>query len=517
MVKGIHKTLYIFLTLFIGLLIVSSFFIRAEYNYVAYGDVPILRAQRLIPFLFLIIVLAILGVLLYKLCLRLNTYSAKIIIPVVLSVSFILQLSIVLLFPRIPTDDSQMVIELALWIQTHNDYSSFQDTGYLHMYPFNFSTVMYLKTLLELFPNLNYVVVFKIFNILFTLVTTLMIYLIYKQLNNKQHNNEYGILIFAATFIPALFTNNLIYNDIISTAFLTSALYFSIRFIKDKEIKHIILAAVLLAIGNYFRSIGIIFLIAIVICILLSIQKIGFKKILLSLFILGILFNSPNWIQAVALKSTGQVTESVNKNSAPVYMWLNMGINLESFGFYDNGESFNIYQNQANRNKAESIKIYKESIEKKLHDYKFTDLAKMYYKKVLWTWTEGTYQLERYGISNSGTSDTGQSLIGGYSYKTFATDLFDGQSNFRSKTLWIVYVMNFIMYLFIFIKLIGSIKNKQFNEVSLVLIILGFVGFYILWEIKSRYIYPIYPILIILSYMGFSSFHKWLISIFPSK
>lgn len=201
MLKGVHKTLYILLTLFIGLLLISSFFIRAEYNYVAYGDVPILQAQRLIPFLFLVIVLAILGVLLYKLFLKLNTYSAKIIIPVVLSLSFILQLSIVLLFPRMPTDDSQMVIELALWIQTHNDYSSFQDTGYLHMYPFNFSTVMYLKTLLELFPNLNYVLVFKIFNILFTLVTTLMTYLIYKQLNNKQHNNEYGILIFAATFI----------------------------------------------------------------------------------------------------------------------------------------------------------------------------------------------------------------------------------------------------------------------------------------------------------------------------
>ena len=135
----------------------------------------------------------------------------------------------------------------------------------------------------------------------------------------------------------------------------------------------------------------------------------------------------------------------------------------------------------------------------------FNDLVKFYYNKVVWTWTEGTYQIETYGIGNESTNSKQRmgNAENGYSYTTFATDLFKGNSNYRSGLIWILYVMNFLMYCFIFIRLIGGIKTKRFDEVFLNLVILGFIGFYVLWEIKSRYIYPVYPLLIVLSYMGF--------------
>lgn len=77
--------------------------------------------------------------------------------------------------------------------------------------------------------------------------------------------------------------------------------------------------------------------------------------------------------------------------------------------------------------------------------------------------------------------------------------------------------MNFLMYCFIFIRLIYAIKVKRFDEVLLVLVILGFVGFYILWEIKSRYIYPVYPLIIILSYMGFKDAYDFMIKKFTKQ
>ena len=67
------------------------------------------------------------------------------------------------------------------------------------------------------------------------------------------------------------------------------------------------------------------------------------------------------------------------------------------------------------------------------------------------------------------------------------------------------------MYCLIFIRLISGIRAKRFDEVFLILVILGFIGFYILWEIKSRYIYPIYPLLIVLSYMGFKDVYDFLV------
>jgi len=401
---------------------------------------------------------------------------------------------------------------LAQGMLYNKDYSSFQTGGYLYMFPFNFSIVLYLKTLLFIFPD-SYLVI-KIFNILFTLVTTLMIYFIYKEINFKSKENDYGVLVFAATYIPSLFMCNYIYNDIIATTFLTTAIYFVIRFVKEKAIKHIIISSILLSIGNYFRSIGVIVLIAAAIYILLSVKKIGIKKVIISLGILAMLFNVPGWTQNAVLQSSGIVNESVNKNSAPIYMWLNMGINMNRFGFWDNKQSYNIYQVQGNYNKEQSTELFKESINNKLSRATSSDLVKMYYKKITWVWTEGTYQIDRYGIGDQVSSNRGKrmsSIEGGYSYTTFATDLFKGDSKYRSGLLWILYATNFLMFCFIFIRLISGIRAKRFDEVFLILVILGFIGFYILWEIKSRYLYPVYPLLIVLSYMGFKEVYDFML------
>jgi 4-amino-4-deoxy-L-arabinose transferase-like glycosyltransferase len=299
---------------------------------------------------------------------------------------------------------------------------------------------------------------------------------------------------------------NFIYNDIIATAFLTSASYFLIRFLKEKSFRYILASTVLLSIGSYFRNVGVLVLIAAAITILLSLKKLGMKKAMAALCILVLLFNVPNWVQDAVLQKTHVVSESINKNSAPVYMWLNMGINPDMIGFWDNWQSYDIYERQGNYNKQESTKLFKAEIKNKLSSTTLGDLVKMYYKKILWTWTEGTYQVERYGIGNEGSFEKGRGMgmiMGGYSYSTFATDLLKGDSKYRSGLLLILYVMNFLMYCFIVFRLIRGIRIKRFDEVFAVLVILGFIGFYILWEIKSRYIYPVYPLLIVLSYMGF--------------
>ncbi|EET84102.1 conserved hypothetical protein, partial [Clostridium carboxidivorans P7] len=80
----------------------------------------------------------------------------------------------------------------------------------------------------------------------------------------------------------------------------------------------------------------------------------------------------------------------------------------------------------------------------------------------------------------------------------------------RSGLTWVLYVMNFLMYCSILVRLICGIKAKRFDEVFLILVILGFVGFHVLWEIKSRYIYPVYPLLIVLSYMGFKDAYDFM-------
>lgn len=512
MSEAFKRFVSILFACFIGLFIVSSFFLRAKYNYFVYGDKPLLEKQQLITFIALIVVLLILTVIFYRLSLRLNKYSRKIVIPVALAVSFAVQVAIVFAFTPLPEADSQTVLSLALNMLYRHDYSSFQSGGYLYMFPYNFSIVLYLKSLLYLFPD-NYLVI-KLFNILFTLVTSLMVYMIYKEVGGRSERNDYGVLFLAATYIPALFMNNYIYNDVIATALLTSAIYCAMRFVKSKSLAHAAAAAVLLAIGNYFRSIGVFFLIAVVLYILLSFRRIGTKKAALGLAMMLLLFNLPSWVQNTALQAAHVVDEPATRNSAPVYMWLNMGMNTDTIGFWDNQQSYNIYQREANYNKEISTKLFKQEIVNKLTSTPTGELLAMYYKKMIWTWTEGTYQLDRYGIGVEGSSAAGRRMsapvMGSYSYETFATELFKGDSKYRDDLLWIVYVMNFLMYCFIAVRTIRGIKARRYDEILLQLIVLGFIGFYLLWEIKSRYIFPVYPLLLVLSYTGFKDTHDWL-------
>ncbi|WP_046214507.1 glycosyltransferase family 39 protein [Paenibacillus wulumuqiensis] len=516
MQKVIQNAIYGMLAVFMALFIGSSLFLRAEYNYAVYSDKPVLQQQHLLILLLLVIGLIVVSLVLYRLCQQLNRYRPRIVIPIVLGISLAIQLGIILLLPRLPTDDSQTVVSLALRMLNDGDYSTFQSGGYLYMFPFNFSTVLYIKALLWIFPD-NYLVL-KIFNILFTLVTMLMIYLIYKQLNYRSTGRDYGVLVFAATYMPALLMSNFIYNDVIATTLLTASLYTVIRFVKTRSIRYIVLAAILLALGNYFRSIGIIFLIASVIYLLLYSRSIGWKKMLISLGIMAILFNVPGWTQNAALQASGVVDEPTSTNAAPVYMWLNMGMNQSTFGFWDNMLSYNIYQREAEYNKAKSIPLFQQAIEDKLSSMSPGELAELYYKKLIWTWTEGTYQIERYGIGTERSAGGGMGFVmGGYSYSTVATQLFAGDSVYRSGLMWVLYAMNFLMYIFVLVRLIGAIRRRRYDEAALVLIILGFIGFYLLWEIKSRYIYPVYPLLIILSYMGFKDVYDGLSRYMPFR
>lgn len=517
--KGIQKGLYLLLAFFIALFIASSFFIRAKYVYFVYGDTPVLEKQQPLIFILLIFAVLALSVILFKLSRKLNKYSGKIVIPAVLFLSCAIQVAIIFLFTRLPTDDSETVLSLARSMLYNHDYSTFETTGYLHMFPFNFSIVLYLKTLLQLFPD-NYLVI-KSFNILFSLVTTLTAYLLYKELNRGDQGNNYGVLVMAATYVPSLFMSNFIYNDVIATSFLTSALYFAVRFLRTRAIIDIAIAAVLLAAGYYFRSTGVIVLIAIVLSLLFHIRSLGVKKTLIAIGITGLLFNVPNWTQNIALQASHIVDEPVTANSAPVYMWLNMGINQETFGFWDNRESYSIYQNDAQYNKAESTELFKASIRSKLSEASAGDLVKMYYKKLIWTWTEGTYQMERYGIGNDGSSSGGGGrmnfVMDRYMYATFASDLFNGGSGYRTGLIWLMYTVNIVMYACILVRLVGSIRAKRYAETPLILVILGFIGFYLLWEIKSRYIYPVYPLILVLSYMGFKDAYSYMVNKFVAR
>jgi hypothetical protein len=220
--------------------------------------------------------------------------------------------------------------------------------------------------------------------------------------------------------------------------------------------------------------------------------------VLKSLVFFGIvlvLFRVPMFMVGSYLLKTEKISTQIGANSIPVDMWIHMGMNDEKIGYWDDSYSLNIYINQGNYDKEKSRQIYRMLINKKLTEKGLIDLAKVYIKKNIWLWTEGTYQAEYYGVGSWG-----------HLYSTIATERLDSSVYFRDSIRWLLHVINILMFSLIFIGLLESIRKKASYQLLLpAIVVIGFIGFYTLWEIKPRYIYPIYPYLILMAYQGLNT------------
>ena len=126
---------------------------------------------------------------------------------------------------------------------------------------------------------------------------------------------------------------------------------------------------------------------------------------------------------------------------------------------------------------------------------------KLLCKKQYWLWTEGTYQVERYafGDGNSGL----------FEYETNITKRVNDAENSKLRKC-LDYIMKgqyFVLILLSLAELVlrDELKSQDTNgkREMLLYIMIGLFCFYMIWEIKSRYIYCLYPIFNILSANGF--------------
>lgn len=248
--------------------------------------------------------------------------------------------------------------------------------------------------------------------------------------------------------------------------------------------------AILTVTGNFLRQVGVIFLIAVTLYFILN--RIKLIKAFAFFGLVLILCRLPLTLVNGYLLNTGKIIEPIGQNSIPIHMWINIGMNANKIGYWDDSKSYNVYIKQGEWNKAKSAALYTEMIKKNIKDRGAIGILKTYVKKNIWLWTEGTYQAEYYGIGSWG-----------YLYPTFATRLIGNNISIRDYTRWILHATNILMLGLAAIGLIRSlIKKYDYPFILPAIVLLGFIGFYTIWEIKPRYIYLIYPYLILMSYHG---------------
>ncbi|NMA64934.1 MAG: glycosyltransferase family 39 protein [Clostridiaceae bacterium] len=499
MLKSLERIFVYILTAFLVFVLFASMVVRAEYCSYKYRDNPAwIRQDFFSLFIFIVLLLSV-YLLINRLCHRFETSERRYIISLILLCSALVQTVFILILPVKQFADQDAVNKIAVDI-IHGYFGHFQKGGYLYVFPNNVGITLLLSLLYRILsvPLL----LPKLLNVLCSVITSYLTFRIYEHTigeNKRSETGGYAVLIFSSFFLPAILLNNLVYNDVYATTLFLGAVLNAIKYTKSKKSRYLIYTGILILAGDFLRRLGVIFIIAITIYFIL--KKVRFLKAFVFLIVAAICLRLPLFAVNTYFLATDKISEPLGKNSIPVYMWINIGMGQRKFGYWDDSFSYSKYFNEGEWNKEKSSEIYKSLIKKNIESNGISGIANTYLKKNIWLWTEGTYQAEYYGIGSWG-----------YLYTTSATKLVENNRFLRDQVRWLLHGSNFLLLFLSLTGLIDSIFRKNIYPLILpVISILGFVGFYTIWEIKPRYIFPCYPYLILLSYYGLTIIYEKLL------
>lgn len=314
-------------------------------------------------------------------------------------------------------------------------------------------------------------------NVIANIFIIIALYKIVKQLSEKYKTNKVLLFTLILTFISLPMLSTFIYGDIPSLALCLFAVYYMMKYTKEKKIRYAIIASILTMIAYMMRMNSLIFIIATTIYLVLNllkgITKKGYKENLVNIFVIIIYIIiailPSNIVKNYYLDKYEMDKTKEYPNIS--YILMAMEESWRGNGWYseDIGEP-------ALKNGEEKKVEYVERIKQRLQyfsqnmDYTF----EFYTMKLASMWSENTYSAIRSNLTKEDDplEKTNDALI------------------FYQKALLILTCVCCLLVL------IQNRKNLSLELLFLITIFIGGFAFHILWEAKSRYIIPYIIVLI---------------------
>lgn len=407
---------------------------------------------------------------------------------------FCLQSAFIVLVPVNAYQDAAIVNQFARQFLEGN-FTSLGIGNYLGYYPNNIGITLFIAFIYSFLPN-SYITL-RVINAIFNTVSAWIIYRIYKELYPERQEKAYGLLLLAVTFIPPVILNNFTYGDIISNTFCLAAVLNALSFARKNNGKYAVYTALFLMAGNFMRSVTLLFLVAILIYWLLNfeekltpyIKKIAYGSLSLALF------NLPLKLFSLAGTKAGIIVEPVGVHSNPIWRWINMGVPLKQLGYWDGGRNMAIFVNRFKCNKHDASIFFMNEIMSNFKNAGLLNVLKAYIKKTFWLWTEGTYSVNFYGLSQALNSD--RFIL----YSTPLIKYFEPwDKTTRLSIDWLLHSFNWLVLGLVSLYLFDAVSKKDLRMELFVYVIYLYIGFYMFWEVKSRYIFGVYPIFLLICY-----------------
>ena len=359
----------------------------------------------------------------------------------------------------------------------NNDNTLFTGVNYIARFPHLSYMIVYMALIMKIFGQT--VLTIKVGNLIFSVITMYLVYKVALEIFEKEN------LALISLGISAIFTPMITYVGVLATEnvaipFYLASIYFFIRAIKKNlSIKLLLISGVLLSIGNLFRMVAPIMVIAYVMYILIFensklVTKIKGSITIVLAFIIVLFLGS-------SLLKTLNITEvHLWKGREPAVTNILKGTNINSFGRF-NDEDAAIpakYNYDYDKVKEASIEIIKE----RLTTTSPIRLGIFYGGKFVGQWAQG--DMSGISWSESGAQKVG--IINGDNFKV------------------IVQLMYIIIIALSFISLFN--KKRIFDENKIInlfyIILCGYGCFYLISEMQGRYAYIVCWLFIIFATSG---------------
>lgn len=362
--------------IFLCFILFSSIFIYINYIAAPTFRAPVLKSLFITAVFLLVFVLVDKGFRMMKISENKKLHYT--VLGIIIITGFVLRLYWINSVDTLQVSDFERMWQSAKEIAS-GDYSRFQKDGYLYTYPHLAFTTLFYTAVYKIFAGS--ITAMKMINALLSIGTCVLVYLIANELcdagnpsyslkANETTENTYDgskgkaagytksssysksiALIIMAVNAPFIFFNNVLDSQNLAMVFFYGAVLIYLKVFNDRFSPFFLIASgILLSVGNLFRSVGIIFVIAMIMHMLIystyrlpPILRKGKKKLSLDRNLLKpmflVLMLLAMYITTFALNYafiwTGVFQKPTWDTGGNMILYINAGFNHESNGMWN--------------------------------------------------------------------------------------------------------------------------------------------------------------------------------------
>ena len=443
----------------------------------------------LINVLVQIIVYAII-VVIGKRCISVKNINTRIIAIVVGIVATIMSIYWVIASGTSPQADARAVC-LAASKMNAGDYSDLMQGEYVAVYPQQLGLITIMRVLFALFGDMNYLS-YQILSALCVFVIIFSIYEFTKLLSNDNKLVEIYSIVLAFLCLPMYMYTAFVYGEILSTTLIMVSLVLFLKIYNKITIVRCVMLAVTCMGAIMARENSLIFVIAMLVILTVKIICRDKRSVALCMALTVIIGTV---MQSAFIKILYDSHWEEDTSHLPSLLWVAMGTN-DDYGYpgWYNGLATNLFWDNnldEGASKEAAVEVLKN----------FAGVCKdnpsygldFYNRKITSQWCAPMYQ----SLVMNNNIEGGQSQIAEAIYHD--SRIWAAMDKFMNQYQLVIYIS-------ILLLLILMIKNRNIGiefYVGLMVVFGGFL-FSILWEAKTRYVFPY--LIVLLPYAAYGMY-----------